>query len=37
MPDNVEFYHSGNCAKCGRKLTTPESIKNGLGPICFNR
>lgn len=26
--------HNGCCARCGRKLTTPESIKAGLGPIC---
>lgn len=26
--------HNGHCGRCGRKLTTPESIKSGLGPIC---
>ena len=30
----VEFLHSGKCSKCGRKLTTPESIKRGMGPVC---
>lgn len=34
LPDTCEFYHSGKCARCGRLLTTPESIKTGLGPIC---
>jgi len=26
--------HNGHCGRCGRKLTTPESIKLGLGPVC---
>jgi hypothetical protein len=34
LPDKVEFYHAGRCARCGRKLTTPESIELGFGPIC---
>jgi hypothetical protein len=34
MPNNVEFYHHGHCCVCGRKLTTPESITKGIGPIC---
>lgn len=25
---------SGNCYRCGRKLTVPASISRGLGPIC---
>lgn len=25
---------SGNCCKCGRKLTVPASIHRGMGPIC---
>jgi hypothetical protein len=32
MPLSV--YHHGKCGKCGRKLTTPESILTGLGPEC---
>lgn len=28
---------SGKCGICGKKLTTPESIKLGIGPICANR
>lgn len=27
-------YHSGRCGRCGRELTTPESIERGLGPVC---
>ena len=28
---------SGNCWKCNRLLTTPESIAAGLGPVCASR
>jgi len=35
--DQVEFHHIGKCGRCGRKLTTPESILTGLGPICANK
>lgn len=31
---SVEVFHSGKCGKCGRKLTTPDSISRGLGPVC---
>ena len=34
IPDILHIYHEGKCAKCGRKLTTPESIKSGFGPHC---
>jgi hypothetical protein len=34
LPTNLEFYHLGRCAKCGRKLTDPASINRGLGPKC---
>jgi len=37
LPDTVAFFHEGKCARCGRKLTTPESIKRGLGPHCANK
>lgn len=30
----TEVWHSGNCSRCGRLLTTPESIAIGLGPVC---
>ena len=30
----VQVYHEGKCGSCGRKLTTPKSVKSGLGPIC---
>ena len=28
------FRHSGKCSRCQRKLTTPESIDSGIGPVC---
>lgn len=31
---NVKFFHAGCCCRCGRKLTTPESVTNGIGPEC---
>lgn len=31
---NVTIYHCGKCGRCGKKLTTPESILTGLGPSC---
>lgn len=35
--EGVEILPSGRCGRCGRKLTTPESLANGLGPECANR
>lgn len=32
---DIEFWHEGKCACCGRKLTVPESIEIGIGPECF--
>ena len=34
VPDNLLVYHEGKCCRCGRKLTTPESIERGVGPEC---
>jgi hypothetical protein len=34
MPPQMEIRHSGNCGRCGRKLTVPESVDSGLGPEC---
>jgi hypothetical protein len=36
-PKNVEIWHSGRCARCGRKLTVPESIASGFGPECIGK
>jgi Family of unknown function (DUF6011) len=32
-----EIFHEGKCCRCGRKLTTPESITRGIGPECAKR
>lgn len=32
--DGCELEVSGRCLMCNRTLTTPESIKDGIGPIC---
>lgn len=34
LPDSVKFLKSGKCCRCGRTLTTPESISVGYGPEC---
>lgn len=33
----IEIWHEGKCGKCGRPLTVPESITNGLGPMCAKK
>mgnify|MGYP001294597965 FL=1 len=35
LPTTAKLYHHGRCAVCGRKLTDPESIERGIGPICW--
>ncbi len=37
LPEHIEFLHTGQCGRCGRQLTTPESIIMGLGPVCATR
>lgn len=37
LPHNIEVWHEGRCARCGRKLTVPESIQSGFGPECGSR
>lgn len=37
LPEIVEFWHEGSCGVCGRRLTVPDSIKTGIGPICIKR
>jgi hypothetical protein len=34
LPSALEIKGSTGCARCGRKLTNPDSIDDGLGPIC---
>ena len=33
----VAVFHAGTCGRCGKLLTTPESIRTGLGPVCAGR
>ena len=35
LPEFVEIWHEGHCGKCGKRLTVPSSIENGLGPECI--
>ena len=37
LPANVEVFHEGQCGRCGRKLTVPESIENGFGAVCYGK
>lgn len=37
IPEAMEVLHSGRCGRCGRLLTTPESIKAGFGPECIGK
>ena len=34
LPDGYKIELSKDCAKCGRLLTTMESIERGIGPEC---
>lgn len=33
----LEVWHEGRCGRCGRALTVPSSIANGIGPECQQR
>lgn len=37
LPAGWSFHHEGRCARCGRRLTVPESIESGFGPECLGR
>jgi len=37
LPPQVEVWHIGRCGQCGRKLTDPESVERGIGPVCDGR
>ncbi len=37
LPDFLEVWHEGFCGKCGKRLTVPSSILNGLGPDCIKK
>ncbi len=35
LPEGYQIRHEGKCGRCGRKLTTPESLDRGIGPECI--
>lgn len=35
--EGYELLLEGRCVRCNRKLTTPESIRTGIGPECAKR
>jgi len=35
--NQVEFWHTGRCGRCGKHLTVPESVSSGLGPECAKK
>jgi hypothetical protein len=35
--ENYQIMLDGRCVRCNRRLTTPESIRSGVGPICEGR
>lgn len=37
LPENYRIEHDGNCSRCGRTLTHPESLDSGLGPDCAGK
>lgn len=37
LPSCLTVRHENKCGRCGRKLTVPESIDNGIGPECANK
>lgn len=37
LPAPAAVIHEGKCGRCGRKLTTPESVALGIGPDCAGK
>ena len=34
LHEDMRVYHRGVCGRCGKTLTIPESLIDGLGPEC---
>jgi hypothetical protein len=34
LPEALEIKAAAKCCRCSKKLTNPDSIDDGLGPIC---
>lgn len=37
FPEKIQIWHEGKCCRCGRKLTVPESIADGIGKECAKK
>jgi hypothetical protein len=37
LPEQLEIWHEGQCGRCGRRLTVPESVAKGFGPECAGK
>ncbi len=37
LPSCININHEGYCGRCGRLLTTPESVESGIGPVCAGK
>lgn len=37
LQPHVTIQHAGRCCRCGRLLTTPDSIEQGIGPECLKK
>lgn len=37
LPNGYGIIHEGRCGRCGRLLTTPESVSIGIGPECLGK
>ena len=35
MPEGMQVFHEGRCARCARRLTVPSSILSGFGEECL--
>jgi hypothetical protein len=35
--EDMGVYHRGMCCVCGKSLTTPDSIRRGIGPLCSGK
>ena len=33
----LEVWHTGQCGRCGRSLSVPKSVADGIGPECAGR
>lgn len=37
MHPDLGVWHEGRCGRCGRRLTTIQSLTTGMGPVCAGR